>query len=259
VYLKPGKQTIYGWVYLPNQTNDEFTFNDTFSMEVVPRLVPKMSISGVDSICEGSNTTLSSSGKSGTYHWYRNGALVKQGTAQNHTTNLSGKYHVRLTDSACFYYSDTLQLNTVAIPNKPSISVSNGVLSTNASGFYVWYYNNKAVDTSKSSINSLGFGTYKVLAYNNFGCINESDGLVLTELSTIPLSTEKMWTIKNSNLLVWNGTEKVKLKIYSIDGKLLLENKIGEIELGFNLPYNIYILRIEGKNTNAFYKIALGQ
>jgi hypothetical protein len=68
-----------------------------------------------------------------------------------------------------------------------------------------------------------------------------------------------MWTIKNSNLLVWNGTEKVKLKIYSIDGKLLLENKIGESELEFNLSYNIYILRIEGKNTNAFYKIALGQ
>ena len=259
VYLKPGKQIIYGWVYLPNQTNDEFTFNDTFSMEVVPRLVPKMTISGVDSICEGSNTTISSSGKSGTYHWYRNGALVKQGTAQTHTTNLSGKYHVRLTDSACFYYSDTFQLNTVSIPNKPNISESNGVLSTNASGFYVWYYNNKALDTSKSSINSLGFGTYKVLSYNNFGCVNESDGLVLTELSTAPLSTEKIWTIKNSNLLVWNGTEKVKLKIYSIDGKLLLENKIGESEMGFNLPYNIYILRIEGKNTNAFYKIALGQ
>lgn len=259
LYLKPEKQRIYGWIYLPNQTNDGFNANDSFSMEIVPRIVPKMNISGVDSICEGSNTTLSSSGKSGTYDWYRNGVFVKQGTAQTHTTNLAGKYHVRLTDSACFYYSDTLQLNTVAIPNKPSISESNGVLSTNASGFYVWYYNNKAVDTSKTTINSLGYGTYKVLAYNNFGCVNESDGLVLTELSISPLSSEKMWTVKNGNLLVWNGTENVKLKIYSIDGKLLLENKIGESELLFNLPYNIYILRIEGKSSNAFYKIALGQ
>ena len=258
LYLKPEKQTIRGWVYSPNQTNDEFASNDTFLMEVMPRMVPKISISGIDSMCQGMITTLTSTGKSGTYHWYRNGSLVKQGTAQTHATDLGGKYHVRLTDSTCFYYSDTFQLNTVTIPSKPSITELNGVLSTNASGFYVWYYNDKAVDTSKSTINSLGYGTYKVVSYSSFGCMNESDGLELKKSTITPLASEKMWTIKDSHIVVWNGEESVRLKLYSVEGKLVAENKLGEHELVFNLPYSIYILRIEGKNSNAAYKIALG-
>lgn len=253
--FKSGKNIIYGYIINPN---DDFHANDSFNFIVNVRPMAAFNIVGKDSFCDGESIVLTVNGKTAAYDWYRNNIAFKTNGTNSLTINNNGKYYAKLKDSTCYYNSDTINVRKIAKPSKPTITKNGQKLTSNALGLNTWFYKNIAIDSNKTEINLMGDGAYYVKSINGSGCFSNSDVFNYNASFIDLISLENKVRVINQNTIAYNGNEAVSISLFSLDGKLLDKNKLGENTLKVEFPQGIYLVCIEYNTQKHYLKVMLG-
>jgi len=243
LYLNSGARLVTGKILKINDQTDEFVLNDSFAMTFIGKTSYNLKLSEDDTLCAGETALITSNGKPGNYSWYRNNALLKQGTENYVNTINAGIYYTVVLDSGCLLYSDTAQLTIVPKPSKPNITENAGILTTDAQNQFYWYFKNQLIDSNKISINIKGAGDYKVIAINQYGCKNESSVFNYSAGINTFFLQSLLLNISNS-LLQWNGKEPSRITIFTSDGKTVQDLILNPKEQITNLQPGIYFVKV---------------
>jgi len=254
ISLNKGKNMIHGYLVNPN---DEFKSNDSFKITVNVRPIATFNIIGKDSFCEGESIVLNVNGKTAAYDWFRNNVVFKTNGTNSLTINNNGKYFAKLRDSSCFYNSDTINIRKIAKPSKPAITKNGQKLTSNALGLNTWFYKNLPIDSNKTEINLMGDGAYFVKSINGSGCFSNSDVFNYNASFIDLISMENKVRVINQNTIVYSGNEAVSISLFSLDGKLLSKNIIGENTLKVAFPQGIYLVCVEYNAQKHYLKVML--
>lgn len=135
--------------------------------------VPDLAITPVGKfpICEGEEASLSANFGFKTYLWNTGE------TSRRIVTSTPGEYFVVGTTSYdCIAYSDTIVVEIMPDPEKPTISKDVNWLYSSEASEYQWYLNDSLIPgaTERSYLASQS-GNYKVEIWSEYGCSNISD------------------------------------------------------------------------------------
>ena len=164
--------------------------------------LPVVAISGINSICPGSPTTLSAPAGLATYQWARNGANIAGATSATYSTNVTGTYTVTASSaSGCVGTSPAFVLSNSALPviaitttTPTTFCIGDSVtLSANAGlASYQWSRNGTAIaGATSASYTAKTAGSYTVAASNGPGCSATSTAttVVVNPLPTVAITS----------------------------------------------------------------------
>ena len=208
-------------------------------------------------ICDGSSSILDAGPGFVSYLW-STGA-----TTQTITVNTAGTYSVTVTNQMGCSGDDDIVLTFGSVT--PSVTVNGDTLCANAATSYQWFLNGNAIPgaTSQCIEASQGGGTYYVQTVDTFGCILDSDTiLVVGTMGPAPslLHTE-VWpnpfreeTNISFSLPV---AAEVKVEIFSLTGK-----QVAVLFEGAVAPNENKVLTFRPENTTSgvyLYRISTDQ
>lgn len=226
-------------------------------ISISPQVVPTISLSNNDTICEGSSVVLKSTNAQN-YLWYpHNFGNI------SFSTDTSGSYAIRTTDVfGCATYSDTVHIVVLPAPVPATISISNDTLSTSVSGIIQWNLNGSPIIGANDSIFVANqMGTYTVTTYGINGCTSVSNSLVtgLEQSTRIAEGIALYPNPSNGLFSVYvasaNSTQTV-VQISDMEGKLVFEKVFGtkdQLNGRFNvncehLPSGNYIFSLKAED-----------
>ncbi len=218
----------------------------------------KFSMSFKQNLGNGESIVLNVNGKTAAYDWFRNNVAFKTNGTNSLIINNNGKYFAKLRDSSCFYNSDTINVRKIAKPSKPAITKNGQKLTSNALGLNTWFYKNLPIDSNKTEINLMGDGAYFVKSINGSGCFSNSDVFNYNASFIDLISMENKVRVINQNTILYSGNEAVSISLFSLDGKLLSKNIIGENTLKVAFPQGIYLVCVEYNAQKHYLKAMLG-
>lgn len=213
------------------------------------------------------------------YQWYLNDTAISGATDSSFVAGVSGNYKVvvGLANSACYAASSNYSLVTCEDQIQPNVNFLGDSLWTDSTGYALQWYHE---DTLLPGANGLYFiavngGVYKLHAVDTAGngCSAFSDTVQVyytgwqnfelgKSLSIYPNPTNTSFTIDyNSNI-----KEKVMVRIYSLEGKLVLK-KIVDFDNSYKqhtinverLSPGIYSLVAESINSSIAKKLVIMQ
>lgn len=191
------------------------------------------------------------------YEWFKDGIDMGLDTTTNRTpVNLSGIYHIRITD----YYKCVLNTNFVTVTTypalaKPVITRLGSVLKLSSSyASYQWYRNGKIIPGATSSSYTMTHdGDYHVVVTDKNDCQSESDVYNYNSLGVKMQNNNKGIKIypNPSNGTVWiESNQAVNIQVLDATGRKIL-NKENTKEIDLSLladgMYLFYINDKEGK------------
>jgi hypothetical protein len=255
--LQGGENKVKGFVYLPNASADMFNANDTFSFIVNAYNLPKIHLSGIDSICPNHFAELKISGPAGDYQWYNNFQFLTISNKLSYMAQKQGNYYVIYSDSGCTYSSDTIVLNHYDIPTKPTIAQNGNQLITDANPTIFWYYNGVLLDSFNKSVEPKKTGLYKVISFDARGCYSESDPFDFSTGSVLARDIKAFKLIDN-RAFYWGGAEPVIVTCFNFNGQKIKTLRIepGEI-IEPHLAVGLYIIRVDDGANASFAKVII--
>lgn len=255
--LLEGENNLRGYVYLPNATADLFNANDTFSLVLHTKTVPKISLTGKDTICSNGFLELKVNGPTGTYSWYHNSKYITQSNSMTNTVQPKGSYFVLYSDSGCVYSSDTFELFHFDSPKIPVITQNGNNLTTDADSAIYWYFNGVLFDSLTNTITNKGTGAYGVRSINDKGCFSESKVFNFT-IGSIQSKEYQHFKLLENKRFYWEGTDAMELLCYTFSGQFLKKLVLYPgVEMDANLHAGLYLVKIKNENTIGVIKVLI--
>lgn len=256
ISVSPTSSNTSYWAIVSNGCSNQ---NDTTQIvQITVNPTPTVSISGIDTICNGQNTTLFASGAS-TYVWFPNG---QTDTNILVSPTINTTYTVIGTSASGCTNASTSALVVNPLPTA-SISITqsgnSATLIASGTGSYLW---STAVATQQIVVSPSVTTIYTLTVTNQCGSATDSIVVVITpptgifentnhtdKVSVFPNPADNEITI-SANL----SGKDVEINIYSIVGEKVLSTKVtydGELKLGVSQmkPGN-YIVEI---STDGFH------
>lgn len=148
---------------------------DTAFYTVIVNSLPSASITGIDTICDGENTTLTANGGT-TYLWNNNSTS----TSINVSPSINTNYSVLVTDSNNCISTSSINVIVNSLPNLFISSSLNDTicdgqsttLTANGASSYVWSTNDS---TSSINVSPSTTTVYNVEGISTQGCINTAN------------------------------------------------------------------------------------
>jgi hypothetical protein len=219
-----------------------------------------------DILCDNSLIQFNNSSNNATsYSWSFEGGIPSSSLEINPQVSYpnAGSYSVQLIASNTLF-SDTLiqtSIQVIESPETPIITLSNGILTSNAPGVYQWYFNGNLIPgANASSLEATNSGDYSLEITNENGCSAISEFLNYTGLDKMEsIELRSMFPNPVIDLLTLTfESEKMKgIDIYTSTGQLvqsLTLSKSGTIDFS-SYPSGIYILAIKQNQTFSHHKI----
>lgn len=219
---------------------------------------------GALSLCDGDSILLSANNGAGlSYQWRVNDSSITGAIQKTYKLHAAGDYDVIVATS--IYCADTsVKINITrsgAIPH-PVIVSNSGTLSTGTFTGYQWYYNGTPISgaTSASYVPTKN-GNYTVSVLDS-ACSGMSSpyvvqGLGITEMhgeneiSIYPNPVQTSFTVK--------APVAVNLSLYSVEGKILLQQKsVTQVDM-HPFAAGIYLLRVEDLKGNVLKYIRISK
>ena len=146
---------------------------------------PALNIGDID-LCRGEDLLISTLYEYASYVWNdgsdTKGIVVSEG----------GDYFVKVYDEdGNFAYSDTITVTMRELPEKPEITQEGNKLITGLADAYQWYKDNQVISGANGmELETSGPGKYFVQVFNEYGCSNFSDTLVITSVKEMIPNTD---------------------------------------------------------------------
>lgn len=223
-FVTPGIHRLTYKVNSPNGCVDSLVK----SLYIVPARTSTIHSSKIN-LCDGDIALVTTKKEQGaSYLWYKNGSIQTSFTDTFIQAGV-GTYQVRFTDSTgCISSaSPPLEIGTLLMPEKPTISRLGNRLFTNFQAYYQWYGNNMLLPSANNYFHDATFnGLYVVRVTNDSGCTLGSDPYALTnvgveetkesQLTLYPNPTKGDFTVCLSKL-----NKETTLEIYTVTGELV--------------------------------------
>ena len=219
-----------------------------------------------DTLCTNSPILLYNTSNNATsYAWTFEGGIPASSSEINPQVSYpnSGIYSVQLIASNTLF-SDTLIQSSIQViesPETPIITLSNGVLTSNAPGIYQWYLNGNPIPgANASNFEPSITGDYSLELTNENGCSVKSEFVNYTGIDAID-SSELLSLFPNpviNNLtLVFKSDNAKEVFVFAATGQLIQTRsfkKSGSIDFS-EFPAGIYILAIKQDHVYSHFKI----
>lgn len=252
-----------------------------YTVQVNPLVTPSISITAdSDTICENSEVLFSSTvvngGLTPTYNWFVNGVSVGSNATYSSTT-LQDNAIVScvLNSSASCVSSVTATSNQIVIvvtstPAVPTITYSNGILSSGSAIGNQWYYNSELIPgaTGQTCIPDEN-GTYTVVVSINdclaFGSFEYTyAGLAEFDLTDFEIYPNPTTAIVNIQIPAsWNSNNIIDLKVMNLIGEKYTVPITGggnfrSVDLSA-LPASVYLIKISMERNEIVTKVVKNQ
>lgn len=251
-----------------NLPDNNFGYGKINALKVLESSVFQTNITfaGDTNLCQGESITLNAPSGFARYEW-SSGA-----TTTSITVNQSGAYAVQVFDSSsCSGISDTIHIIVHPNPAKPTITQNGLTLSSSPANTYQWYYEGWPIPgATQQNYTVIANGRYKVRIWTAYGCTNESDTLMITNVGTRNYTSEnKIQLFPNPNngrffLFTENIEDKPELVISDLHGKIIYQTQLQHLQAGTaneinteHLPKGMYIIQLKGEKTNYTYKLLI--
>jgi hypothetical protein len=251
-----------------NLPDNNFGYGKINALKVLESSVFQTNITftGDTNLCQGESITLNAPTGFARYEW-STGA-----TTSSITVNQSGAYAVQVFDSSsCSGISDTINIVVHPNPPKPIITQNGLTLSSSPANTYQWYYEGWPIPgATQQNYTVIANGRYKVRIWTPFGCTNESDTLMVTNVGTINYASEnKIQLFPNPNngrfyLFAENIEDKPELVISDLHGKLIYQTQLQNLQAGTaneinmeHIPKGMYIIQLKGEKANYTSKLLI--
>ncbi|MFZ1729087.1 MAG: VWA domain-containing protein [Bacteroidota bacterium] len=144
---------------------------------------PTLNVSGPIPFCESDSIRLTVPGPYVKYLW-----STGDSTSSLLVTKGGVYWAIVHTADNCIGFTDTLMLSLFPTPPKPVISRSGDVLLSTVAGNYFWLRNGSMLPGENNQFLQLTeTGSYRVRVTNEYGCISESDEILVTLLDVAGL------------------------------------------------------------------------
>ena len=152
-------------------------------------------------------------------------------------------------------------IQVIESPETPIITLSNGILTSNAPGIYQWYLNGEIIPgANASSLEATNSGEYSLEITNENGCSAKSEFLNYTgidKMESIELRSMFPNPVIDLLTLTFESEKIMGIDIYTSTGQLvqsLTLSKSGTIDFS-SYPSGIYIVAIKQNQTCSHFKI----
>lgn len=246
-----------------------FITSNTITITDTPFVIPSIIISSSslsDTICKGENVIFTAlttyPGDTPIYLWTKNSISVGTNSSTYQTTEINDQDTIHCT----LISNEQCTSVTTVVSNKkiikvyplpiPVITRKDNTLNTGTYTSYQWYRhdNGNRIPLSQSSTQTIDQnGLYSVVVTDINGCKGESDIDTImdyTHVGNISTETIKVNIYPNpaQNLVYINASIPVYAKLYSIDGKLIMDTPDAyKIDLG-NFSNALYLLKIYSRD-----------
>lgn len=218
---------------------------------------PPQIINGSDTVCGQSMQTYSVPvvNNAGGYQWVLPAGWSISGSATGNTINVmtgnTGGTIAVLATSTCGN-STPITMDVVVNPApNPVITASGNVLSTGSYVSYQWFFNEVVIPGAQSaSYTAANGGGYRVRVVDAKGCVDTSAvyNHSVVGIEDIALAASiKVYPNPARSVLNISAPVSIQIAIYSLDGRLLLEQKNAEYIDISQLAKGIYQVRISDK------------
>ncbi len=255
--------------------------SQTFSLTVLPNIVPSVSISANNlAICQNDEIEFSSNiqnaGNAPGIQWLVNNTIVAENQSAFSTNSLNNGDTVQcLVNSTNICANPTnVSSNAINITVNPLPEVSlvfaelNGGVLVASSGLsnYEWYLNGTLIPGANSSIFiPTQNGVYTVIGFNSFGCSNSADLSIVT-LGLIEESPLNFNIYPNPNngsfTLTSEKNEPKKISIMNTVGAIIFETEIASTSATIQLSgvaSGFYFIRLEQGGLSAVHRIVVSE
>jgi hypothetical protein len=166
--------------------NPDTALSNSIGITVNPTVTPSITITGKDTICEGSSVTFSANaanaGSSPVYQWYINGSNAGNNSNSFTSSTISNQNVItcKLTSNAgCASpdsaNSNSIDMTVVPLPSAPVIHQSGDSLISNAQTGNQWYLNDTELSGATSEVYvPLETGNYSVKVANGNNCSSDN-------------------------------------------------------------------------------------
>jgi len=206
--------------------------------------------------CEGSAVVLNTySGANLVYDWRNNNNSIPGATANSYTTNTTGNYSVRVSNSAngCARISPVVSVRVNPLPS-PVITyngTSNVLSTTQPYAQYQWLFNNQQIGgATQRNYSPQQSGAYLVIVTDENGCINQS---LITFVNGVGIANTPLgkaisiYPNPTTGLLYVKSPVDVSLSLRDVTGKVVATGTDkSNIDL-VNLADGMYLLFITDK------------
>lgn len=235
------------------------------SLYIIPAKTAAINASKTN-ICEGDFALVTTEKEQGaSYLWYKNGSIQTAFTDTFIHASL-GTYQVRFTDSSgCLSSaSPSLEIGTLPMPEKPTISRLGSRLFTNFQAYYQWYGNNMLLPGATKYFHDATFsGMYMVRVTNDSGCSSSSDLYPLANVGIDQIEKDEPTLFPNptTGIFIFNYPKlniATTLEIYTLTGELIKTEIIAHKTTAINLteqPTGMYLVRFVSSDGNVWRRL----
>lgn len=270
----PNKYLSYLWYnginFMPSETNFQFVAVQTgnykcyvvdsmgcegfskFINYTEPPVIAKITKSK-DSICSGDSILLSSNSAI-SYYW-SNGK-----TTQSCFVKSSGVYSLTVTNaSGVSSYASTSVL-FYSSPNPLIALFGNNLSTTNTFFSYQWYLNNSLISNATTyQYSPTVSGLYNVIVSDAKGCKGKSTNFNYVKSSIQDLNYDPKIIISNNSLVLdLNSTEKIKIELIDLTGKIIYsQSHQSTAHIDLSIAPTLFFLKIsDDKYGTSWYKLS---
>lgn len=193
-------------------------------------------------------------------HWY-NDTMNELARVDSLTLSKEGTYYAKATNLSFCIEWDTIKISKTSPAKNLKITKGTITLSSNEDHLrYIWFRNNLRISDTTKTIPLTKNGTYKLYAFTKYGCWVYSDEIIITNVGIKYLELDNFISVypnpgKGKISIDINKAGMYRVKLYSIDGKLLFEKVVKAFEtetLSHKLPKGEYFLIIFDNEGNSF-------
>ncbi len=227
----------------------------TYVVTIAPAL-PSIDITPASAtLCHGNpvNMHVSTAVTGMSYQWLRNGNIIPGATNSGYTTDSADTYSLIVSNGTC---SETLAGTVVSAQPHPIVSfTAPNTLYTGSFYAYQWYKNGVLIPGATSSVfDESSNGLYSVVVTDINGCTDTSSSFMVTGGGTTGIGATptvtgiRIYPNPVTSVLSVEAAEKVNVRLLSIDGKVLIEQKDAtSIDVSM-LPNALYLIMIYDEN-----------
>lgn len=205
-----------------------------------------------DSICSGDSILLTAT--AGSSYLWSNG-----NTNQNQYVKTSGIYTVTVTNASSVTATNSVSVLFYANP-VPIISQSGNILSTsNLFSTYQWYNSSLISGATSNQYSPTVLGLYNVIVSDAKGCIGKSTNFNYVKSSIQDLNIDPKITISNNSLVLdLNSTEKIKIELVDLTGKIIYsQSHRSTAHIDLSIAPTLFFLKIsDDKYGTIWYKLS---
>lgn len=205
--------------------------------------------SGPLKFCQGGSVTLQADTGTGyNYQWQRNGTTITTATGNSYLAQVSGTYHVTVTNGAC---STTTADSTVTVNPLPVpvITLNGTTYSTGTFAGYQWQLNGNDISgATNQTYNATQAGTYSVIVTDVNGCTGSATYSAVG-VATVTGNTQILvYPNPVIDRIVIDAPAGATAIITTIDGKILIRASTDNTIMADNIAPGVYLLYIRDKN-----------